>query len=76
MDGIQNGIYGTHGSSTETHKSFSDTLQRMGQKDLKHILTWLYYNKCNEINIWHLDTQKHVSYEKWFNSTKKVTYDH
>ena len=57
-------------------EKFSDTL-----KPDKYEWTFLkrkptYCTKCKEINICHLDTQKHVSYEKWFNSTKKVTYDH
>ena len=37
-----------------------------GEKFLKSILMYLYSTKCNEINVCHLDIQKHVSYEKWF----------
>ena len=36
----------------------------MGRKFLKRVLT--YCTKCNETNVFHLDIQKPVSYEKWF----------
>ena len=36
-------------------------IKAYGEKKLK-----TYCTKCNEINICHLDIQKHVSYEKWF----------
>ena len=36
----------------------------MGRKKLKRFST--YCTKCHEINMRHLDIQKHVSCEKWF----------
>ena len=60
MDCIENGIYGTHGLSRERHKSF--LIQNGlwgGEIDLKEkrILTCVYCNLCNKINIGHSDTQ-------------------
>ena len=62
MDRIEIGTYKTNGLSTETRKSFPDTFQHIWRRFLKCILTYLYCTKCNEINICHLDVQKHVSY--------------
>ena len=49
------------------------TLRRMGRK-LKNILTCLYCNKDNEINVCHSDIHKHVSYKKWYKSYKYLVY--
>ena len=61
MDRIENGIYGTHGSSRERHKSFliHYGLWGGGGRDLKEkrILTCLYCNLCNKINMGHSDTE-------------------
>ena len=53
---------------------FSDTFRNMGRKYLKRILTYLYCNKWNKINIYHSDTQKHVSYKKWYKCYKYFVY--
>ena len=68
---IKNGICTTNGLSTDTQK-FSDTLQRMGKKCLKHILTYFYCTKYNEINIGHPHIQKDVSYKKLYKSTNFI----
>ena len=57
MDRIENGIYGIHRSSTETHKSFLIHYSLWGVGYLKRILTGLHCNKCNEIIMWHSDSQ-------------------
>ena len=54
MNCNENGMYGAKCSSTETHKSFPIHYGLWG-KILKRILTHLYSNKYNEINICHLD---------------------
>ena len=64
MDRFGNGIYGIHRSSTETHKSFLVHYDLRGENILKSILTCLYCNKWNKINIWHSDTQKHFANKK------------
>ena len=56
MDRIENSIYETHFVYRDTQK-FSDTFRPMGVGYLKRILTGLYCNKCNEINMWHSDSQ-------------------
>ena len=43
-------------------------------KYLKHKLICLCWNKCNIIDICHSDTQKHVSYEKWYKCYKYFVY--
>ena len=43
---------------------FFDILRSTRRKFLKNIS--IHCTKCNEINIRHLDIQKHVSYEKLF----------
>ena len=53
---------------------FSDALRPMGGKDLKRILTSLYSNKWNKINIRHSDTQKHFANKKWFKCYKYFVY--
>ena len=40
----------------------------------KHILTYSYYTKSNEINIYHWNIQKKVSYEKWYKKYKYFLY--
>ena len=50
MDRIENGKYGIHRPSTGTHKSFLIHYSLLG-KGLKRILTYLYCNKWNKINI-------------------------
>ena len=42
---IENGIYGTDVSCTETQKTFFDALWSMGGNDLKCILIRLHYTK-------------------------------
>ena len=54
MNSIENGFYRTNGSCTETDKTFSCIIA-YGRKYLKPILACLYFNKCNEINKYHLD---------------------
>ena len=61
MDHIENGIHKTNGLSTETLKSFFDTLRPMGEKYLKRISKYLDCTKYNEINLSQLPIQKHVS---------------
>ena len=51
LDRIENDVYGTHRSSTETHKSFLIHYGLCGGKDFKRILICLYCNKWNKINI-------------------------
>ena len=49
----------------------------MGRKFLKQILTYLYCTKYNEIDVWHLDVHKHVSYTVQilvYKITEKVSY--
>ena len=64
MGHIQNGIYGTDGLSTDTHKSFQMHYNLWGGKHLKRILICFYCNKYNKTNICHSDTRKNVSYKK------------
>ena len=65
MDRIENGIYTTNDSSTETHQSFSMHYGLWeGGKCLKRILTYFHYIRYNEINVRHLNVQKLVSYIK------------
>ena len=52
----------------------TDPLWSMGGKDSKCILTCLYCNKWNKINIWDLDTQKHFANKKWFKCYKYFVY--
>ena len=72
MNRIENGIYRIHRSSTETHNPIHYGL--WGGKDLKRILTCLYCNKWNKINIWDSDTQKHFANKKWFKCYKYFVY--
>ena len=60
---IENGIHGTNGSSTETHKIFR-YIMVYGGGNLKRILTYLSYTKHKEIHICHSDIQKDNSYKK------------
>ena len=54
MDCFKNDMYEAKGSSTETHKSFSDALRPMRGKFLKRFLTYLYCIKYGEIIMRHL----------------------
>ena len=60
MERIKNSIHTTNGSSTETHKNFS---MHYDVKE-ENILTYLYWIKCSEINIYHSVIQTHVSNKK------------
>ena len=44
------------------------------KKNSKRILTCLYCNKWNKINIWHSGTQKHFVNKKWFKCHKYFVY--
>ena len=44
------------------HYDLWGILKRFKSIFLKRILAYLYFTKYNEINIFHLDAQKHVSY--------------
>ena len=59
MNCIENGIHTTNGLSTEKHKSFLIHFGWWGGVDLKEkcILTCLYCNKWNKINMEHSDTE-------------------
>ena len=59
---IENGAGGTNGSPTEAHKSFPLHYGVWGGGFLKRILINLPPTKDNEINMFHLDVQNHVSY--------------
>ena len=58
----------------QRYTNFFDTLRSMGGKDSNLILTCLYCNKWNEINVWHSDTQKHFANKKWFKCYKYFLY--
>ena len=64
---IENDVYGTKCSSTETNKSFPMHYGLWGGRILKRFLTYLYCSKYNKSNMRHLAIQKHVSYEKFLN---------
>ena len=55
MDRIENGMYRTNGSSTETHKKFPMHYDLWREK-----FESVYCTKYNTINISHLDVQKNV----------------
>ena len=57
-----NGIYGTKGSSTETHKNFVIHFDLTAGKFLKLIVTCLHCIKYNEINKFNSVVEKHVLY--------------
>ena len=61
-------------SQTCSHNFFSDKLQLMRGNVLKRILTCLYCNKWNNINVWHSNTQKYVSYKKCYKCYKYFEY--
>ena len=56
--------------NTGSHKSFPI----LCGNSLKCILLYLYCINYNEINIFHLGIQKHVSHEKWLKSYKYLLY--
>ena len=62
MDRIENDMYGTKCSFTETHKNFQIHLSIGGMKFLKFIVAYLYCTKYNEIKYFYSVVQKHVSY--------------
>ena len=46
----------------QAHTKIFKYIMACGKNVLKHILTYLYCRKYNEINIFQSDVQKHVSY--------------
>ena len=50
----------------ESHTKVLRYIVSCGGKFLKLILTYLYFIKYNEINIYYLDVQKPVSHEKYY----------
>ena len=59
--GMYYGMHTTTGYDYRDTQKFFDTLQPMGEKCLRRILTHLDCTKYNEINISHSHTQKHIS---------------
>ena len=57
---IKNGLNSINTSGS--YKRFVTHYSLRGKKSLKRILTFLYCNKYNEVNIFHSDIQKRVSY--------------
>ena len=68
MFSIKNGINTTSFLYTESHKIFPV----LCGKFLKSILLYLYFINYNEINMYHSDIQKHVSYKN-SKKTSRIT---
>ena len=71
MDNIENDIYCTKGSFTDTHK-ISRYILAYWDMFLKLIVTYLFSIKYNEINMLRSDVQKHVLYP----GLKKIFFIH
>ena len=75
MNRIENGICATKWFVYRAMQNFSDTLQPMGEKCLKCILTYLDSTKYNEINIGHSHIQNHLSYKNDIKRTNIMCTD-